>query len=52
MNNIPIQDINIADAKAIIQSYSIEDDLILFDTINDVPIPNNPYRTNCYILGL
>lgn len=52
MNNIPIQDINIADAKAIIQSYSIEDDLILFDNINDIPIPNNPYRANCYILGL
>ena len=52
MNNIPIQDINIADAKAVIRSYSIEDDLILFDNINDIPIPNNPYRANCYILGL
>jgi len=52
MNNTSIQDINIADAKAVIQSYSIEDDLVLFDNIEDIHIPNNPYRVNCYVLGL
>lgn len=52
MNNIPIQDISIANAKSVINSDSIEDDLMLFNNIQDLPIPNNPYRVNCYILGL
>lgn len=47
-----MQDVSIANAKTIIGSYSIEDDLMLFNNISDLPIPNSPYRINCYILGL
>ena len=51
LNNI-IRELTIGGVKAAYQGSSLNNDLMLIDELAQVPLPNEPRRTRCIILGL
>ncbi|MCO6024518.1 helix-turn-helix domain-containing protein [Prevotella cerevisiae] len=53
MNIQEITEINIPLAKSLSQSKAcLDDDLILFDRISDIPLPDKPCRLQCLLIAL
>ncbi|MCH3994359.1 MAG: helix-turn-helix domain-containing protein [Prevotella sp.] len=53
MINTDMKEVTISEAKTIYKTDDyIEDDLILFDSVSDIPIPSEPRRMNCLLIAL
>ena len=52
MKNKELNEITINSTKSIYPCSGIDDDLLLFDKIEDMPFPNEPRRIRCILLAL
>ena len=52
MKNKELNEITINDTKSIYPCSGIDDDLLLFDKVEDMPFPNEPRRVRCILLAL
>lgn len=52
MNNLLLNGVTIQKAKEVYNGPHIDNDLLLFDAIADVPLPDEPRRMECIILAL
>ena len=52
MNKAPISEITIETLKKVTHTNFIDDDLVVFDNFAEIPLPNDPRRTNCLLLIL
>ena len=52
MKNKELNEITISSTKSIYPCSGIDDDLLLFDKVEDMPFPNEPRRIRCILLAL
>ena len=52
MKNKELNEITINDTKSVYPCSGIDDDLLLFDKVEDMPFPNEPRRVRCILLAL
>ena len=52
MNNLHLTEVGVAEARGIYNGSHIDDDLLRFDNIGDVPMLNTPRHMNCILVGL
>ena len=53
MNNKDMKEVTISEAKKIYETdYYIDDDLLLFNSVADIPLPSEPRRLNCLLIAL
>jgi AraC family transcriptional activator of pobA len=52
MNKRDLENITIPTVKAVYKGSYIEDDMVIFNEVNDVPLPNEPKRMSCLFVAL
>ncbi|GAA6529402.1 AraC family transcriptional regulator [Segatella asaccharophila] len=53
MNNKDMKQVTISEAKTLYKTEDyIDDDLLLFDRVSDIPLPSEPRRMDCLLIAL